>query len=308
MQCRRCGTIHAMPRTTSRSSRSARLAPACRSSAKSSSARLGARVDAHIPNPRTSAEHWARPSARSTRSRVDPDVRRARLHSVRRRRTRAAHRVRERRQSLSGPRHRTTARDRGASCRSARAGGASCGSSSSRASCSPCSAARRPRSSPGSVRACSPRVSRRAEPRQRRRCWTARRPARSTAPLAFTAAVAVLTGVVFGLVPALQSTKPSLTSALKDDVGSWGVRLRGVTSRNVLTVVEFTFAVVLLAGSGLMIRSLRQLTSVRPGLRACTSADAAGESSAELGARFHRSLLRSRADRLATFPACDRSR
>ena len=83
--------------------------------------------------------------------------------------------------------------------------------------------------------------------------------------LGFTAAVTVVTGLVFGLFPALQSTRPSLTSALKDDVSAWAVRLRGVTSRDVLTVVELTLAVVLLAGSGLMIRSLRELTSVRPG-------------------------------------------
>jgi putative ABC transport system permease protein len=83
--------------------------------------------------------------------------------------------------------------------------------------------------------------------------------------LAFTMVVAVLTGLAFGLVPALQSTRPSLTAALKDDLGAWSVRLGAVTSRNVLTVVELTLAVVLLAGSGLMIRSLRQLTGVRPG-------------------------------------------
>ncbi|HEY4305222.1 MAG TPA: ABC transporter permease [Gemmatimonadaceae bacterium] len=83
--------------------------------------------------------------------------------------------------------------------------------------------------------------------------------------LLFTAAVTVFTGAIFGLAPALQSTKPSLTSALKDDAGAWTVRLRGVTGRNVLTVVELTLAVVLLAGSGLMIRSLRQLTDVNPG-------------------------------------------
>ncbi|HEX6048057.1 MAG TPA: ABC transporter permease, partial [Gemmatimonadaceae bacterium] len=67
---------------------------------------------------------------------------------------------------------------------------------------------------------------------------------------AFAAAVAGVTGLVFGLVPALHATRPSLTGALKSD----GERLRlggvrGITSRNVLAIVEIALAVVLLAGS-----------------------------------------------------------
>jgi putative ABC transport system permease protein len=83
--------------------------------------------------------------------------------------------------------------------------------------------------------------------------------------LAFTTAVALVTGVAFGLVPAIQSTNPILTSALKEEGGIVRRRLRGMTTRHVLTVVELTLAVVLLAGSGLMIRSLHRLTDVEPG-------------------------------------------
>jgi predicted permease len=86
---------------------------------------------------------------------------------------------------------------------------------------------------------------------------------------AFAAALTIVTGLVFGLVPALQATHPSLTGDLKsDNERSRVVGWRGVTSRNLLAVVEIALAVVLLAGSGLMIRSLAKLLGVRPGFDA----------------------------------------
>ena len=82
----------------------------------------------------------------------------------------------------------------------------------------------------------------------------------------FAAALTIVTGVVFGLVPALQATRPSLTGDLKSDSHrSHSGGVHGLTSRNVLAVVEIALAVVLLAGSGLMIRSLAKLIGVRPG-------------------------------------------
>ncbi len=74
--------------------------------------------------------------------------------------------------------------------------------------------------------------------------------------LAFTFVLAIVTGVVFGLVPALQATKPSLTEDLKDDGGPGGRVLPGLASRNVLVVAEIALSVVLLAGAGLVLRSL----------------------------------------------------
>ena len=87
-----------------------------------------------------------------------------------------------------------------------------------------------------------------------------------TVAFAFAAALTIVTGIVFGLVPALQATHPSLTAALKHD----GERsrlsgVRGLTSRNLLAIVEIALAVVLLAGSGLMLRSLGKLLGVQPG-------------------------------------------
>jgi predicted permease len=84
----------------------------------------------------------------------------------------------------------------------------------------------------------------------------------------FTGALAVATGLLFGLVPALQATRPTLTEALKDDGSPLRVRGRAVNSRNVLTIVEITLAVVLLAGSGLMLRSLAHVLDVQPGFDA----------------------------------------
>jgi predicted permease len=88
--------------------------------------------------------------------------------------------------------------------------------------------------------------------------------------LLFTLAVALGTGVLFGLVPALQATRPSLTASLKEGgvpsprAGTW----RGITSRRLLMVVEVALALVLLAGSGLMVRSLGKLLRVDPGFDA----------------------------------------
>jgi len=86
------------------------------------------------------------------------------------------------------------------------------------------------------------------------------------AALAFTFGVAILTGLLFGLVPALQATRPVLTDALKGaGTPSSSRHLRGLTSRRILIVAEVALAVVLLAGSGLMIRSLAKLLAVNPG-------------------------------------------
>jgi len=81
--------------------------------------------------------------------------------------------------------------------------------------------------------------------------------------LAFTLGVSLLTGIIFGLVPALQSSKPDLNETLKD-AG------RGSTSsrhlfRSGLVVLEVAGTMVLLVCAGLMIRSFYRLLQVDPG-------------------------------------------
>ena len=83
--------------------------------------------------------------------------------------------------------------------------------------------------------------------------------------LLFTFGLAVLTGIVFGVVPALTVLRGNTAAFLKEDStrGSAGKRT-GVT-RAVLVVAETAIAVVLLIGAGLMIKSFVRLQSVNPG-------------------------------------------
>ncbi|HEY2849962.1 MAG TPA: ABC transporter permease [Gemmatimonadaceae bacterium] len=83
--------------------------------------------------------------------------------------------------------------------------------------------------------------------------------------LAFTLVVSVGVGLLFGLVPALQATRPGLTNDMKAGHVSHGRGLRWFTSRRSLVVTEVALAIVLLAGSGLMIRSLANLLGVDAG-------------------------------------------
>ena len=82
--------------------------------------------------------------------------------------------------------------------------------------------------------------------------------------MSFNLAISLLTGVVFGLIPALQSTRPQLAGTLKDQVGS----IAGGTSvglRKALVAAQVTLSLLLLIGAGLFIRSLKNLKDLDPG-------------------------------------------
>ncbi len=83
--------------------------------------------------------------------------------------------------------------------------------------------------------------------------------------LLFTFATATLTGIVMGLVPALQASKPDLNTVLKDGGrGASSGSLR-FSARGALVVAEVAIAVTLLVGAGLLIQSFARLTRVKPG-------------------------------------------
>jgi predicted permease len=84
--------------------------------------------------------------------------------------------------------------------------------------------------------------------------------------LAFNFALSLLTGVVFGLVPALRSTRPNLAPTLKDQVGAVAGGAGGVRLRKALVIAQVTVSVLLLVGAGLFIRSLRNLRLLDLGL------------------------------------------
>jgi len=83
--------------------------------------------------------------------------------------------------------------------------------------------------------------------------------------LIFTTLVAVLTSVLFGLVPALQAAKPELVACLNDGGRSGTDTLARGRLRSALIVTETALAVVLLVGAGLLLRSLLGLGRVDPG-------------------------------------------
>ena len=83
--------------------------------------------------------------------------------------------------------------------------------------------------------------------------------------LVFTLLISLATGIVFGLMPALQVSKPDLTDSLKDGARGAGVGRRSRQLRSVLVVVEVSLSMVLLIGASLMMKSFLQLQSVDPG-------------------------------------------
>jgi putative ABC transport system permease protein len=83
--------------------------------------------------------------------------------------------------------------------------------------------------------------------------------------LAFTAAVTLLTGVIFGIVPALQSSRPNLNETMNETGRGLTEGRRRQLVRSGLVVFEVASALVLLVGAGLFIKSFWRLQRIDPG-------------------------------------------
>jgi putative ABC transport system permease protein len=83
--------------------------------------------------------------------------------------------------------------------------------------------------------------------------------------LLFTVAVAVMTGILFGLIPALNASRSDLHATLKESGSRSGTGLRQNKSRSILVVAEMALALVLLLGAALLIRTFVAMLGVDPG-------------------------------------------
>ncbi len=83
--------------------------------------------------------------------------------------------------------------------------------------------------------------------------------------LAFALLITILTGLVFGLAPALHSTKVALYAAIREGSLGSGSSTKTGRLRDVLIVSELAFAVILMVGAGLLLRTLRDLLQENPG-------------------------------------------
>ncbi len=112
----------------------------------------------------------------------------------------------------------------------------------------------------------------------------------------FTALIALATVVLFGIAPALAATRADVHAVFKEASSSVTSHGRRLTFRSALVVVQVTLAVVLVVGSGLLLKSFKRLVSVDPGFSTAGvvtlefALDGAYYQSAEDVARFHYDL------------------
>jgi len=85
--------------------------------------------------------------------------------------------------------------------------------------------------------------------------------------LAVTALVAVVTGLIFGVLPALQAGNPELSTTLRAGGRGTSGRQSANRTKRTIVVAELALAVVLLSGAGLLLRSFTRLMSVDPGFK-----------------------------------------
>ncbi|HEX8489715.1 MAG TPA: ABC transporter permease, partial [Chthoniobacterales bacterium] len=88
-----------------------------------------------------------------------------------------------------------------------------------------------------------------------------------TTVLTFTALMSVLTGIVFGIIPAWRASRPDLTETLSDGGRQSGAASTRSPLRSALVVAEVALALVLLICAGLLIKSVMRLRDVDPGFK-----------------------------------------
>lgn len=81
----------------------------------------------------------------------------------------------------------------------------------------------------------------------------------------WTLAISIVTGLLFGLAPAVQASRADLNTALKESSGRNPGSFQGNGLRNLLVVSEVAVALLLLVGAGLMTKSFFRLQQVNPG-------------------------------------------
>ena len=114
--------------------------------------------------------------------------------------------------------------------------------------------------------------------------------------LVFAFVASLLTGALFGILPALQAARADVNDTLKEGAGSVTTGRRGRRTRGALVVAEIALALVLLVGAGLLFRSLLELVSVDPGFDteqlATCRCRSAGRTQTRSGSRSSTSSLR----------------
>ena len=125
--------------------------------------------------------------------------------------------------------------------------------------------------------------------------------------LLFTALVAVMAGIVSGLAPALESSRPNLNETLKEGARGSSTGRSGSRLRSVLLVGEIALALVLLVGAGLMVKGVHGLIAINDDLAPqsvltlrITLPEAKYKESREISAFFRRAL-----DSLAALPGVE---
>jgi predicted permease len=122
--------------------------------------------------------------------------------------------------------------------------------------------------------------------------------------LLFTLGVSLITGILFGLVPALSASRPNLIAGLNESGSRTGTDFRSASFRSALVVTEIAIALVLVIGSTLLIRTYLKLQAVDPGFDTRNTLTMAMSIS---GSRFQTSapvtqIIRQGTERLKTIP------